>query len=831
MLEITPSGHNVYTHNCYNYNHWPSGTRFRGYHRQKLEWYLPETVLPLKLHKRGRHHHVTESFVDGEAVRCDNVSEEDTESDFLHPPHQQSYSLCDLIRASQRRHQQRLAKTSPDTHTPPCDKHPVNPATTQTVKKHGKGSAIFIEQEHKTTTTPPPPPQTTEEDAKFRDITTPSELDFDDGGSLGNGASVLANFEKELERFDESFTCCGVPENEVKVFCLRDGYGSAVAFAWCAPVVARFDLRAVWQLRGKDWGGGGVGEGEGGDLKDWWLLCQLGDTPMGGDSRSETKVVRVRLVGDHEEGVVTSTNEKLRGAVTCRHLQLLVLLTLDDLLCRACDVVRQGASHRQSQLAGGSNPAVSNSRKSSGVVARLSYNSYAGPVEVCSIPQAFGLLQAARPPTSQSTRLKDLDMVSNMNWGGIRCSICFTVFDDDDPSHDAFSVFLVMTTCGHSFCRQCWQRHLVSGVMEGKTTLRCMEYKCETTVDPIMLMSLVPHAVYSRWQQRLQSQTVESSGEWTWCPNARCGRLARNPHAKMGRRKGKDQRGLPVACQCQRQWCLHCAQDAHWPITCPQFASYTKMLRQNGEENGIKSTFLEITSVRVKRCPNCRYPIEKSGGCSYMQCSQCSNSFCWVCLALWSTHMSGDWRGCEDKPEETIELENNREYPLPIECYKKAVSYRYVWKQLVRKQRQVIATFYSYCAVWKLKGGRDSEAVYDQVPNYVVDAYLFLKKGHSLLELCFILLSNAPRRHRLTKPLHEALHLLDFLCQRVHQFVCQRVRQVVRRSSALVTLTQCGNQQLQRVSLLAHGLASSVHSSSMQQWLLHADHERFVKFR
>ena len=49
-----------------------------------------------------------------------------------------------------------------------------------------------------------------------------------------------------------------------------------------------------------------------------------------------------------------------------------------------------------------------------------------------------------------------------------------------------------------------------------------------------------------------------------------------------------------------------------------------------------------IVSVEVKRCPKCKYPIEKNGGCPHMSCGMCGTSFCWQCLGEWSAH---SWTG------------------------------------------------------------------------------------------------------------------------------------------------------------------------------------------
>jgi ariadne-1 len=46
--------------------------------------------------------------------------------------------------------------------------------------------------------------------------------------------------------------------------------------------------------------------------------------------------------------------------------------------------------------------------------------------------------------------------------------------------------------------------------------------------------------------------------------------------------------------------------------------------------------------ANTKRCPKCRSPIEKNGGCMHMTCSlaSCAYEFCWLCRGPWSEHGS-----------------------------------------------------------------------------------------------------------------------------------------------------------------------------------------------
>ena len=68
---------------------------------------------------------------------------------------------------------------------------------------------------------------------------------------------------------------------------------------------------------------------------------------------------------------------------------------------------------------------------------------------------------------------------------------------------------------------------------------------------------------------------------------------------------------MPVVCQCQKRWCLDCGREAHWPVTCTQFNTYTKMLRQNGEFRDVVWPLHQLcTESRERnRCEQYLFPI------------------------------------------------------------------------------------------------------------------------------------------------------------------------------------------------------------------------------
>ncbi|XP_076448403.1 uncharacterized protein LOC143285080 isoform X2 [Babylonia areolata] len=825
--------HSATKQNYYLYCNKQPGNRFRGFHKEKLEWYMTDAFLVSAGSAWGCSHHATECPSDADRLQEDG----EEEGEWVHcpPPPLQQFSLWDLALTTQHRRQQRGRHRSPPVSTD-HEACAVNSASSQTVKKHGKGSAILMEGGGDSVGERGGDMEVTDPTVSGSDSDDSSREEGDAASSMDKAPVWLKGFEEAVVQFEDSFSCCAVPDRELNPSYLQGRFEGAVRFAHCLPLTATFDLQEVW-LAG--WEGGGVG------LEDWWLLCQAGARCVQGQAtpdaglQDHTQLLRVRVMRGGEDMEAESVNQDLKCWLTARDHQPRVM-SVGQLLDTVCHVVCKWTVSRQSSSVGRPCETVSqrehgrvdmylpHERNSRQVDMNLPHERYTGQVEVCSVDQAYHHLQSAEQQQPQTRGIEDLDLACSVTWCSVECAVCFTRFHDEETLWRGFSSSVTMTTCGHSFCRQCWQHHLVSSIMEGKTTLRCMEYKCETAVESTTVMSLVPPWVYSRWQQRVRCQTVERSGEWTWCPHAGCGLLARRPLTMNTLQQTEEPRGVPVACGCNKHWCLHCGCDAHWPITCAQLRTYTNMLRQNGDEEGVKTTYVEISSVQVKRCPFCRYPMEKNGGCSHMTCVMCQNQFCWVCLAKWAEHVTGSYRGCWEKAEETVELENSRVYPLPIQCYQTAVSFRYLWKQLDRDRHRTITACW---AVWRCMGRKRGAALHHDPPSCVEEAVSFLKKGYVLLERGHVLLSNCPRHHRLARLLSSSLQLLSFCCDRVARYMEQPVKRILRTTEGLHTVTSYGQQQIHTVCFLAHCLASRVQGTTMQHWLLHGDHEHFVQYK
>jgi len=216
------------------------------------------------------------------------------------------------------------------------------------------------------------------------------------------------------------------------------------------------------------------------------------------------------------------------------------------------------------------------------------------------------------------------------------CGICFKDMRDKDAGDS--SCFISLNACGHKFCDNCWRAHLKTQIQLGHTDLRCPGHECTAAVDDVMLMSLLP-SLYGRHLTKRLNTFLEMNPEWKWCPTDQCKLVvkATTPQDPSLVSHAGIVQPFPVVCVCGTMWCFKCQEDAHWPATCEEAkifreknASYARLVTNTTKKNKL------ITSVQVKHCPFCHYPVEKGMGCDHMTCILCWKEFCWLCLGKWS---------------------------------------------------------------------------------------------------------------------------------------------------------------------------------------------------
>ncbi|KAJ7991643.1 hypothetical protein DPEC_G00286020 [Dallia pectoralis] len=222
------------------------------------------------------------------------------------------------------------------------------------------------------------------------------------------------------------------------------------------------------------------------------------------------------------------------------------------------------------------------------------------------------------------------------------CGICLcsiSVFEDP-----------VDMSCGHEFCRACWEGFLNVKIQEGEAhNIFCPAYDCYQLVPVQVIESVVSREMDKRYLQFDIKAFVENNPSIRWCPAVRCERAVRLTRPGPG----VNDLGFPVlpspAVDCGRGhlFCWECLGEAHEPCDCQTWRMWLQKVSEMKPEElaGVSEAYEDAANclwllTNSKPCANCKSPIQKNEGCNHMQCAKCKYDFCWICLEEWKKHSS-----------------------------------------------------------------------------------------------------------------------------------------------------------------------------------------------
>ncbi|CAB4288088.1 unnamed protein product [Prunus armeniaca] len=197
----------------------------------------------------------------------------------------------------------------------------------------------------------------------------------------------------------------------------------------------------------------------------------------------------------------------------------------------------------------------------------------------------------------------------NNNFG---CNICF----EPKAAHQWFDI----KNCSHGYCTECMVNYVVSNLQENVTTIRCPEPDCASgSIEPEDCDWILPQEVFERWESTLCEAAIPSSQKF-YCPFSDCSAMLII-----------DDDGSEVVRQsqcphCQRLFCAQCKVAWHAEMECWEFQEL------NDDERGREDIQLRNLANMEdwKRCPNCKFYVEKKTGCNFMKC-RCRATFCYRC--------------------------------------------------------------------------------------------------------------------------------------------------------------------------------------------------------
>lgn len=193
----------------------------------------------------------------------------------------------------------------------------------------------------------------------------------------------------------------------------------------------------------------------------------------------------------------------------------------------------------------------------------------------------------------------DLDIiVQPVEEGGQTCNSCYENFEEKD----FFSL-----ACSHAFCINCTRAYLKARVVNGRAfKIPCMEFKCKQRFTAEHIQQFCSKKVVKTFETIKEDIKVGSNKRLKWCPRPDCGKVVRKPGCCRNR----------SVCKCGQEMCFKCGGVWH-----------TGRCQYEGS-----LLFKAYQSVApMARCPKCKIPTEKDGGCAHMSCTRCNADWCWLC--------------------------------------------------------------------------------------------------------------------------------------------------------------------------------------------------------
>ncbi|MED6136522.1 hypothetical protein PIB30_056756 [Stylosanthes scabra] len=221
---------------------------------------------------------------------------------------------------------------------------------------------------------------------------------------------------------------------------------------------------------------------------------------------------------------------------------------------------------------------------------------------------------AAKPentPFGRRKKTKEKGESSSIIASPFLCEIC----TETKPLEESFGV----TGCNHSYCNDCVVLYIGSKLQENVINIRCPVPGCKGLLELEGCREILPKEVFDRWGMAM-CEAVVVEGERFYCPFKDCSALLIDDGGEVVR---------DSECpKCRRMFCAQCKVAWHDGIECSEFQMLNKDER---EKEDIMLMNLAKTK-KWRRCPKCKYYVEKSEGCMYMKC-RCGHAFCYHCGA------------------------------------------------------------------------------------------------------------------------------------------------------------------------------------------------------
>lgn len=179
------------------------------------------------------------------------------------------------------------------------------------------------------------------------------------------------------------------------------------------------------------------------------------------------------------------------------------------------------------------------------------------------------------------------------------CTICM----DGKRTEEMFR----NSNCTHSFCADCIGSYIAVKIQESISMVKCPDPKCKGLLELHSCRSIIPKEVFDRWEDAVCESLLLGSQKF-YCPFKDC--LA------MLVDEGEEVISSSECPNCHRLFCAQCKVAWHAGIECVEFQKLNKDERERED-----IMVMELAKKKKwKRCPRCKFYVEKVQGCLHIAC-------------------------------------------------------------------------------------------------------------------------------------------------------------------------------------------------------------------
>ena len=208
-----------------------------------------------------------------------------------------------------------------------------------------------------------------------------------------------------------------------------------------------------------------------------------------------------------------------------------------------------------------------------------------------------------------SNYLNDSDSYRSSRKINNKCLICEEELKNEELNNNGLE-------CYHRFCNDCYYEYIKEKVNTNQIDrIRCPQKNCDILltdnfIERILIRDIPLLDKYKKLQAYRQ---LILNPKVQLCPFPDCESYA----MKIG------QNNYVSCIKNKHKFCFNCLKGWHGNKKC--------------DDSIDKSFKIWSNSTKVKRCPKCKYFIEKNDGCNHITCSMCGYQFCWLCLGKYSS--------------------------------------------------------------------------------------------------------------------------------------------------------------------------------------------------